>query len=128
MNNIGFLWFLLFLTMSMIYYFMYINDLRSLLLLIVLIFLFSLYSTNMSDILFIALLIVCGFNLVQLFNVANPSMEYHIINRIKYINESGTSLKEKTTIQYEIPYKSTEEWLDIQQIISNWNKSRPIVD
>ena len=107
---------------------MYINDQRSLLLLIVLIFLFSLYSTNMSDILFIALLIVCGFNLVQLFNVASPSMEYHIINRIKYINESGTSLKEKTTIQYEIPYKSTEEWLDIQQIISNWNKSRPIVD
>ena len=128
MNNIGFLLFLLFLTMSMIYYFMYINDQRSLLLLIVLIFLFSLYSTNMSDILFIALLIVCGFNLVQLLNVASPSTEYHIINRIKHINESGTFLKEKTSIQYEIPYKPTEEWLDIQQIISNWNKSRPIVD
>lgn len=81
----------------------------------------------MSDILFIALLIVCGFNLIQIFNVVSPSTEYHIINRIKYINESGTSLKEKT-IQYEIPYKPNEEWLDIQQIISNWNKSRPIVD
>ena len=128
MNNIGFLWVLLLITLIMIYNFMYIKDQRSLLLLIVLIFLFSLYSTNMNEILFMSLFIVCGFNLVQTLNVANTSVEYHVINRIKYINESGIFLKEKTSIQSEIYDKPTEEWLDIHQMIYNWNKSIPTID
>jgi len=117
MNNIGFLWVLLFLNMTMIYYFMYINDQRSLLLWIVLIILFSLYSTHMNEILFSAAFIVCGFNLLGQWNTFSPLHEYPIIQRINEV-----------VILNEPYYEPTHEPFDIQEMIYNWNKSRPIVE
>lgn len=95
---------------------MYINDQRSLLLWIVLVFLFSLYSTNMNEILFSAAFIVCGFNLLGQWNTSSPLQEYPI----QPINEAITL--------YEPYYEPKHEHFDIQEMIYNWNKSRPIVE
>ena len=81
----------------------------------------------MNEILFSALFIVCGFNLLKQLNTTTL-IEYHILNNIKYTNENGISLKEKTTIHYELPTKHSDKYLDIQEMIYNWNKSLPIVD
>jgi hypothetical protein len=79
----------------------------------------------MNEILFSALFIVCGFNLLQQFNTKGLMREYHIIDRIKYINEDGMTLNEPIN---EPIYKPAVPYLDIQEMIYNWNKSRPILD
>ena len=134
MNNIIYnkrlLWILLFLTIITLYY--YINDLRTLLLFIFLITFLRLYTNNMIIILFISLFIVSSFNLLELLNISNymdsKSIEYHILNKVNYINDKGTLLNELTSIKEEIPYKNKVEWLDIQQMIVHFNKLRPTID
>ena len=128
-ESISFLWFLLLLTLITISYFMYMKDNTSLLLIIVSIIFLRLYTPNMNIILFVSLFIVSIFNMMSLMNVEQKSVEYHILNRVNYKNESGTLLKEKTTIHNEeIVYTHKDDWLDMNHIIYNWNKTRPIID
>jgi len=66
---------------------------------------------------------------MSLMNIEQKSVEYHILNRVNYKNESGTLLNEKTTIRNEeIVYTHKDDWLDMNHIIYNWNKTRPIID
>lgn len=128
MNNIGFLWFLLLILIIMVYYFIYLNDIRSLALLALTIMLLSIINDNMNVVLFLSLLLVTGFNLLGELNSDTPTIEYHIWSKKKYVQEEGLFLKEKTPVQssFVIPNVSTGE--DMQQMMYDWNKSRPSID
>lgn len=122
------LWVLLGLTLFTI---LYIHDLRKLLLFIGLIALIRLYTTNMILVLSISLLIffmlIVSYNLVSNLD-SNSSVEYHILNRVKYINNDGIVLHEETRIKEELPYVPKNEWFDIQQMMFHINKLRPSID
>lgn len=122
------LWVLLGLTLFTI---LNIHDLRKLLLFIGLISLIRLYTNNMILVLSISLLIF--FMLIVVYNlvsnlVSNSSVEYHILNRVKYINNDGIVLHESTYIKEEFPYVPKNDWFDIQQMMFHINKLRPSID
>ena len=126
------LWVLLGLTLFTI---LNIHDLRKLLLFIGLISLIRLYTNNMILVLSISLLIF--FMLIVVYNlvsnivsnlVSNSSVEYHILNRVKYINNDGIVLHEETCIKEEFPYVPKNHWFDIQQMMFHINKLRPSID
>ena len=123
------LWILLGLTLFTI---LYINDLPKLLLFIFLITILRIYTMNMIVVLSLSLFLFISFNifiiLLKSLNISNNSFEYHILNRVKFINNDGLLLNEKTYIKQELPYINKNEWLDIQQMIFNYNKLRPIID
>ena len=123
------LWILLGLTLFTI---LYINDLPKLLLFIFLITILRIYTMNMIVVLSLSLFLFISFNifiiLLKSLNISNHSFEYHILNRVKFINNDGLLLNEKTYIKQELPYINKNEWLDIQQMIFNYNKLRPIID
>ena len=122
------LWVLLGLTLFTI---LNIHDLRKLLLFIGLISLIRLYTNNMILVLSISLLIF--FMLIVVYNlvsnlVSNSSVEYHILNRVKYINNDGIVLHEETYIKEEFPYVPKNHWFDIQQMMFHINKLTPSID
>ena len=122
------LWTLLGLTLFTI---LYIHDLRKLLVFIGLIALVRLYTMNMIIVLSVSLLIFIMLNVAYnvLSNVlSKSSVEYHILNRVKYINNDGILLNEQTYIKEESPYVPKNDWLDIQQMMFHLNKLRPSID
>jgi hypothetical protein len=82
----------------------------------------------MNVVLFLSLLLVSGFNLLGELNSDTPTIEYYIWSKKKYVQEEGLFLKEKTPVQssFVIPNVSTGE--DMQQMMYDWNKSRPSID